>query len=80
MIIVTLPAILVAILFFNFKRIFMNFIANHDISRFQSILLTDQITVNLLRPHDALMHHLISLKKDLIFLQPRVLEQKIPWN
>ena len=31
-----------------------------------------------LSPHDALEHHFTSLKTDLIFLQPRVLEQKFP--
>ena len=31
---------------------------------------------NPLSPHDALMHHFTSLKIDLIFLQPRVLERK----
>ena len=30
--------------------------------------------INPLNPHDALKHHFISLKTDLIFLQPRVLE------
>ena len=30
--------------------------------------------------HDALKHHFTSLKTDLIFLQPRVLERKFPWN
>ena len=29
-----------------------------------------------LSPHDALMHHFTSLKIDLSFLQPRVLERK----
>ena len=29
---------------------------------------------NPLSPHDALKHHFTSLKTDLIFLQPRVLE------
>ena len=33
---------------------------------------------NPLSPHDALKHHLTSLKTDLIFLQPRVLELKFP--
>ena len=33
---------------------------------------------NPLSPHDALKHHFTSLKTDLIFLQPRVLEQKFP--
>ena len=31
--------------------------------------------VNRLRPHDALKHHFTSLKTDLIFLQPRVLNE-----
>ena len=31
------------------------------------------ITLNPLSPHDALKHHLKSLKTDLIFLQPRLL-------
>ena len=31
---------------------------------------------NPLSPHDALMHHFTSLKTDLIFLQPRVLERE----
>ena len=31
-----------------------------------------------LSPHDAIRHHFTSLKRDLIFLQPRVLEQKFP--
>ena len=31
-------------------------------------------------PHDALKHHLTSLRTDLIFLQQRVLERKFPWN
>ena len=30
--------------------------------------------INPLSPHDALMHHFTSLKTDVIFLQPRVLE------
>ena len=33
---------------------------------------------NPLNPHDALKHHFTSLKTDLIFLQPRVLERKFP--
>ena len=33
-----------------------------------------------LSPYDALKHHFTSLKTDLIFLQPRVLEWKFPWN
>ena len=36
--------------------------------------------VNPLCPHDALKHHFKSLKTDLIFLQPRVIERKFPWN
>ena len=36
--------------------------------------------VNPFNPHDALKHHFTSLKTDLIFLQPRVLERKFPWN
>ena len=31
---------------------------------------------NPLSPHDALKHHLTSLKIDFIFLQPRVLERE----
>ena len=34
--------------------------------------------INPLSPYDALKHHLTSLKTDLIFLQPRVLERKFP--
>ena len=34
--------------------------------------------LNPLSPHDALKHHFTSLKTDLIFLQPRVLEGKFP--
>ena len=33
---------------------------------------------NSLNPHDALKHHFTSLKTDLIFQQPRVLERKFP--
>ena len=33
-----------------------------------------------LSPHDALKHHFTSLKTDLIFLQLRVLEGKLPGN
>ena len=29
-------------------------------------------------PHDALKHHFTSLKTDLIFLKPKVLERKFP--
>ena len=36
--------------------------------------------VNPLGPHDALKHHITSLKTDLIVLQLRVFEQKFPWN
>ena len=36
--------------------------------------------LNPLNPHDALKHHITSLKTDLIFLQPRVLERKCPCN
>ena len=36
--------------------------------------------VNPLGPHDALTHHFTSLKKEIIFLQPRVLKRKFPWN
>ena len=38
------------------------------------------LTLNPLGSHDASKHHFTSLKTDLIFLQPRVLEQKFPWN
>ena len=34
--------------------------------------------MNPLSPHDALKPHFTSLKTDLIFLQPRVLELKFP--
>ena len=34
--------------------------------------------INPLNPHDALKHHFTSLKTDLIFQQPRVLERKFP--
>ena len=34
----------------------------------------DTLTINPLNPHDALKLHFTSLKTDLIFLQPRVLE------
>ena len=34
--------------------------------------------INTLSPHDALKHHLTSLKTDLIFLQQRGLERKFP--
>ena len=36
--------------------------------------------LNPLSPHDALKHHFTSLKTYLIFLQPRVLERKFPWD
>ena len=36
--------------------------------------------LNPLRPHDALKHHFISLKTDLIFIQPRVLEREFLCN
>ena len=36
--------------------------------------------INPLSPHDALKHHFTSLETYLIFLQPRVLERKFPWN
>ena len=38
------------------------------------------VRVNPLSPHDALKHHLTSLKTDLIFVQPRVLEWIFLWN
>ena len=38
------------------------------------------IGLNPLSPHDALKHHFTSLKTDLIFLQPSVLERKFPWD
>ena len=37
-----------------------------------------QIVINPLSPHDALKHHFTSLKIDLIFQQPRVLERTFP--
>ena len=36
--------------------------------------------LNPLSPHDALKHHITSLKTDSIFLQLGVLERKFPWN
>ena len=36
------------------------------------------LTLNLVSPHDALMHHFTSLKTYLIFLKLRVLERKFP--
>ena len=36
------------------------------------------LSINPLNPHDALKHHFTSLKTDLIFLPPRVLERKFP--
>ena len=36
------------------------------------------ITLNPLGPRDALKHNFTSLKTDLIFLQPGLLEQKFP--
>ena len=41
---------------------------------------SDLEVFNPLSPHDALKHHFRSLKTDLIFLQPRVLEWIFPWN
>ena len=41
-------------------------------------MLGCQASVKPLSPHDALKHHFISLKTELIFLQPIVLEQKLP--
>ena len=38
------------------------------------------LTLDPLSPHDALKHHFTSLKTDLIFLQPGVLEWRFPWN
>ena len=35
---------------------------------------------NPLSPHDALKHHLTSLKKNSIFLKQMALERKFPWN
>ena len=35
---------------------------------------------NPLSPRDAPKHHFTSLKTDLIFLQPRVLERIFPWD
>ena len=40
----------------------------------------NSLTLNPLSPHDALKHHSKSLKTDLIFLQPRVLERKLTLN
>ena len=36
------------------------------------------MTPNPLSPHDSLKHHFTSLKTDVIFLQPRVLERNLP--
>ena len=36
------------------------------------------VDINPLSPHDALKHHFTSLKTDLIFLQPRLLEREFP--
>ena len=36
--------------------------------------------LNPVSPHDALKHHFKSLKTHIIFLKPRVLERKFPWN
>ena len=38
------------------------------------------VNINPLSPHDALKHHFISLKTDLIFLQLTVLKGKFSWN
>ena len=40
------------------------------------LLGKSNFNLNPLSLHDALKHHFISLKTDLIFLQPTVLEQK----
>ena len=42
--------------------------------------MTSGLTLTPLSPHDALKHHLKTLKTDLIFLQLTVLEGKFPWN
>ena len=39
-----------------------------------------QSHINPLSPHDALKHHVTSLKTDLISLQLGVLEWEFPWN
>ena len=39
---------------------------------------TPSLPINPFSPHDALKHHFTSLKTHLIFLQQRVLEQKLP--
>ena len=44
------------------------------------IALNCIVIFNPLSPHYALKHHFTSLKTDLIFLQPRVLERKFSWN
>ena len=41
-------------------------------------LLSGPSPLNPLSPHDALKHHFTSLKTQLISLQPRVLEGKLP--
>ena len=43
-------------------------------------MLSKILGINPLSPHDALKYHFTSLKTDLIFLQPSVLERKFPWQ
>ena len=47
----------------------------HFLPRPENAWLVDLSTLNPLSPHDALKHHFTSLKTDLIFQQPTVLEQ-----
>ena len=50
------------------------------VNYFQIFLMYVTIYLQLLSPHDALKHHVTSLKTDLIFLQQRVLEWIFPLN
>ena len=49
-----------------------------DLQWMKMIHVLKIILINPFSPHDPMRHHFTSLKTDLIFLQPRVLERKFP--
>ena len=56
------------------------YFSNKQLLFFLAVQGSYKCCFNLLSPHDALRHHFTSLKTDWIFLQPRLLKWKFPWN
>ena len=83
---VNMPCLILMLYYFtNFiiQPVYSVSVYHQDLNNVASMLVQRRgrwANVSPLRPHNALKHHFISMKTDLIFLQSRVLERILPCN